>query len=399
MSHQLRNHSEDLKHLEEDGYDFIIRDARLIVREVPYLNDKGEICSGTLACPLNTDGEKTAQPAEHTMMFAGEIPHDVAGQSLESKLVASTTSEKCDGHEFKFVFSRLPHGGKYRDYYEKVTTYCHYICRHAQSKDESATPQRHNPRETDEDESVFKYLDTNSARNSTIDLNEIYNGKKIGIIGLGGTGSYILDLVSKCCVSEIKLFDGDIFKDHNAFRAPGAASIEDLKSKMSKVMYFKEKYSQMHKGIVAVPIYLGEENLNELDGLDFIFVCIDPSTSKAAIIQHLVREKVSFIDSGVGLHRQRNGLAGLIRVTSISQHTPPQFAERIPVQGGGDDDLYATNIQVAEVNALAAALSVFAWKRHLGFYDDLEEAHRSTYTIDGNNIVNVGGSGDQNEAV
>jgi hypothetical protein len=37
--------------------------------------------------------------------------------------------------------------------------------------------------------------------------------------GLGGTGSYILDLVSKTPVNEILLFDSDDFLQHNAFRS------------------------------------------------------------------------------------------------------------------------------------------------------------------------------------
>jgi tRNA A37 threonylcarbamoyladenosine dehydratase len=49
---------------------------------------------------------------------------------------------------------------------------------------------------------------------------------------MGGTGSYILDLVAKTAVMEIHLFDGDDFNQHNAFRAPGAASLEDLEKHM-----------------------------------------------------------------------------------------------------------------------------------------------------------------------
>ena len=49
-------------------------------------------------------------------------------------------------------------------------------------------------------------------------------GDRIGIVGLGGTGSYILDYVSKTRVVEIHLFDGDGYQQHNAFRAPGATT-------------------------------------------------------------------------------------------------------------------------------------------------------------------------------
>jgi len=44
--------------------------------------------------------------------------------------------------------------------------------------------------------------------------------EKVAIIGLGGTGSYILDLVAKTPVKEIHLFDADALLNHNAFRHP-----------------------------------------------------------------------------------------------------------------------------------------------------------------------------------
>ena len=52
------------------------------------------------------------------------------------------------------------------------------------------------------------------------DLNAMLRGQKIAIVGLGGTGSYILDLIAKTEVSEIHLIDADEFVNHNAFRAP-----------------------------------------------------------------------------------------------------------------------------------------------------------------------------------
>src|SRR5688572_24496500 len=74
----------------------------------------------------------------------------------------------------------------------------------------------------------FNYPDTNSSRAGIETLNERFHGQKIAIIGLGGTGSYILDLVTKSPVGEIHLFDGDVFELHNAFRAPGAPGAEDF---------------------------------------------------------------------------------------------------------------------------------------------------------------------------
>lgn len=61
---------------------------------------------------------------------------------------------------------------------------------------------------------------------------------------------------------------------------------------------------------------------------------------------------------------------------------------RIPLAGGGAKDVYASNIQVADLNALNAVMAVIKWKKLCGFYCDLEREHHSTYTLDGNMLLN-----------
>ncbi len=46
-------------------------------------------------------------------------------------------------------------------------------------------------------------------------------------------------------------------------------------------------------------------------------------------------------------------------------------------------------IQVAELNAFNAALAVIKWKKIRGFYRDLERELHSTYTTDGNLLLNA----------
>jgi hypothetical protein len=53
---------------------------------------------------------------------------------------------------------------------------------------------------------------------------------------------------------------------------------------------------------------------------------------------------------------------------------------------GADD--YNRNIQIAETNALNAALAVIKWKELFGFYRDLKSEHHSQFTIDTNLLLN-----------
>jgi hypothetical protein len=61
---------------------------------------------------------------------------------------------------------------------------------------------------------------------------------------------------------------------------------------------------------------------------------------------------------------------------------------RISFEGDGAADLYATNIQVADLNAMNAAMAVVKWKKLSGFYVDLEGEHFTTFNTDGNQMLN-----------
>jgi len=67
----------------------------------------------------------------------------------------------------------------------------------------------------------------------------------------------------------------------------------------------------------------------------------------------------------------------------------------------GDADAgneYASNIQIAELNAFNAVQAVIKWKKLRAVYLDLEDEHHSTFTLDGNSIINDDQQGSTNAA-
>jgi tRNA A37 threonylcarbamoyladenosine dehydratase len=133
---------------------------------------------------------------------------------------------------------------------------------------------------------------------------------KVAIIGLGGTGAYVLDLVAKTPVGQIHLFDKDWFFSHNAFRGPGAPSLEELRAKPLKVEYFKAIYSKMHRGIVAHPVHITGENVELLRGMDFVFLCIDDGMAKRFIIRELEDARLADSRCSWRSTRHRRPIAG-----------------------------------------------------------------------------------------
>ena len=103
-------------------------------------------------------------------------------------------------------------------------------------------------------------------------------------LGKGGTGAYVLDLIAKTPAGEIHIFDFDRFFTHNAFRTPGAPSLEALREGLTKVEYLHARYSNMHRRIIPHEVALSESNVSELEGFDFVFMCIDDGAAKAPVV-------------------------------------------------------------------------------------------------------------------
>jgi len=388
MSQQLINRSPDLLRLRNEGYNIEIRAGHLLVRDIPYVNSKREIKFGVLVTELKLAGDVTTIPDNHVAMFSGEHPCHKDGSEITR--IKHTSDRKQIDSDFAVdhSFSSKPSGG-YKDYYEKMITYIAIISSPAQSIDPNVTAQTFPVfASAVEDDSVFNYVDTASSRAGISVISKKLELARVGIVGMGGTGSYVLDFVAKTPVREIHIFDGDKFSQHNAFRSPGAPSVEDLGKHPSKVEYFREQYSRMHKFIVPNEGYITASNVDQLAGMDFVFLCLDTGSSRKLLLEKLEAFSVPFIDVGMGVQQENGALGGILRITASTMLSREKARKRIPVSEGDYDNVYSQNIQVADLNAITAALAVIKWKKLFGFYRDLENELNCTYTIDGNRIDN-----------
>lgn len=378
MQNQIISHSDDLKRLRDEGFDIRIKHGHLFVYDIPYVNGSEEIKYANLITVLNRsqkiiDGkpqEIAGKPTTHVAYFTGELPCYSNGHPIEPLRRASRT-KIADGIIVNWAFSIKPEGQLPSDYYHLVTNYVQMIEVHAQEIDSNVTARNFNIVETEE-ESVFHYFDTNSSRAEIIPISNKLKGQKLGIIGLGGTGSYILDLVSKTEVSEIHLFDGDDFLQHNAFRAPGAASKEELSLKQKKTSYYHSVYSKMRKGIIDHPEYFTSKSLVLLNNLDFVFLCFDKGSIKKDIVERLELLEKPFVDVGISVESVNNDcLIGTMKVVSSKNGCRNIIHEKNRIDfSDADEDIYNDNVQIAELNSFNACLAVIKWKKYFGFYQD-----------------------------
>lgn len=383
MSQELINHSDDLKKLQNEGYEIDVKSGYGIVSHIPYLKANGEIDYGTLVSKIAFEGDKAKYNGDHVIYFSGDQPCNADGTEIK-QIKHSVSNSILAGINVKRSFSNKPNEN-YKDYYEKFVNYINIISSRAIDKDNSVTARTFKKVVTEED-SVFQYVDTNSSRAGIDNCNKKILDKKIAIIGLGGTGTYILDLVSKTNVKEIHLIDGDVFCQHNAFRSPGAASKEIFTKSLSKVSYFKEIYQNMYKNIIEHDIFINEENVNILKDMDFVFISIDSGIARNLIVDYLVSEKIPFIDTGIGLQNINDTINGLIRTTVFDKNNYDRISTYIDFDEDGDD-VYNTNIQIAECNALNATIAVIEWKKYFNIYENANSKCQNVYSIEMGEIV------------
>ncbi|MFI0405528.1 ThiF family adenylyltransferase [Actinomadura sp. 3N508] len=387
MPPQLISRSADLARLREEGYEVEVRDGYLLVGHVPYVDTDTDVRYGTLVSELTLEGEVTARPSTHVAMFAGGIPCDADGRPLRRILHSQSEQQLAPDLKISCTFSSKPKAG-YRDYYEKMTTYVAILSGYAQHLQPDATARTFPVIEESDPDSVFLYTDTASSRAGLGAINTKLEQDRVAIVGLGGTGSHILDLLAKTWVREIHLFDGDAFRQHNPFRAPGATPCEDLAGGPNKAVHFAEVYGRMRRGIIAHGVRIDDTNVDKLREMDFVFIAIDDGPSRRLIVRSLRGFQIPYIDVGLGVYEADGALSGLIRVTTgMPGGDHDAEDQRLPYQVGPDND-YNRNIQVVDLNALNAVLAVIKWKKLRGYYADQEHERHSIYQIGGNLITN-----------
>jgi hypothetical protein len=389
MSIRLIARSPDLKRLRDEGYEIEERSSFLIVRSVPYVTLSRNVARGILVTDLALNDDITQTPRDHQVWFAGEHPCSADGVPIAALGAKASTQTLCEGVTVNFRFSSKR---DYPDYHAKIMQYVQILEHPAhalQPDDATVTARTFQPIETTEEESVFLYADSASSRAGIVRASAKLAMNKVAIVGLGGNGAYTLDLVAKTHVREIHVFDGDLFLQHNAFRAPGAVSLDDLRARRSKVQHYAELYGRMGRGVIPHPEFIDDKTIGHLAGFDFAFVCVDRPSARKLISELLNAQRTPFIDVGMELQLidEAAHLVGTCRVTLSTPEKREHFPRHVSLAGDAVDDLYATNIQVADLNALNASLAVLKWKKFCDFYQDCYREHQSVYAINAHQLT------------
>lgn len=375
MFQKLVSHNEDIKRLAEKGYAVGFDSNYMIVRDIPYLDDRGNKQIGAIVTKLVFTDNEHVTPEDHQIFFAGSHPHNLDGSPIANLGGGPTPLPLSDAAadvkvERRFSNKPLLNGQlvPFQNFFDKIESYVGIISGPAKAKyGLDANPLTYRSVETVAEDSAFRIQDTLTSCAEIGDLSSLFKNEVIAIIGLGGTGAYLLDFLSKTPVKEIRGFDRDPFHVHNVFRAPGKFDQSELRRPKADV--YQARYENFRHGISLKAKFIDPSCGEDFEHVTFAFVCVDKGSSRAGIFELLMAKKIPFIDAGMGLSRKRGPLSGMMRTTYYSAENAQMVKDKqLSEMTDRPDDEYRKSIQISELNALNAAFAIIKYKQIKGFY-------------------------------
>jgi hypothetical protein len=363
----LASHNEAIRRLLEKGYALRYDSDYLVVRDIPYLDSQLALQVGAIVTKLVFVDKFQVKQDDHQVFFAGGVPHGLDGKAIPN-LGGGATSLPLGKTDVAVQrsFSNKPASGAFPDFFAKIEHYRNLIAGPAEYL-HGFNPLTFNVDNDIVADSVFKFRDSLTSRAEIGDLAAVFKNEVVAVIGLGGTGVYLLDFMVKTPVNEIRGFDGDFYYVHNAYRSPGELTEGDLGK--AKADVYQRRYDNFRKNLKLEQKFIDSSSAADLEGVTFAFVCVDKGSARAEIFDLLIRLRVPFIDVGMGLNRKQGPLAGTLRVTSYLQEKASEVRDmQLAELTDHPDDEYRAQVQISELNAMNAAMAVMLYKQFKGFY-------------------------------
>lgn len=385
----LAKYNDDIDKLLKKGYALSIDNNHLVVRDIPYLDNDGNLQIGAIVSQLVFVDKHRVRTQDHQIFFCGSHPHELNEKPIRNlgggAIKVHLTSKDL---VVQRSFSNKPPSGSFSNWFDKIESYVTIISGPAINKF-NVNPYTFRVLEEDS-KSVFKFRDTLTSKAEIGELSAKLEEDTVAIIGLGGTGSYLLDFLVKTPVKEIKGFDGDWYHIHNAFRSPGKLCEEEFGRRKAEV--YKKRYENFRNNVNIYTNYINCDSNKDLAGVTFAFVCIDSGDARAEVFNLLVDLKIPFIDIGMGLDKDTGLISGMLRTTYFPVETAQKIIDKkLAPLSDIPDDVYKSNIQISELNALNACLAVIKYKQLRGFYTDDNSYFHMLFNIDGLNLVGENG--------
>jgi len=135
---------------------------------------------------------------------------------------------------------------------------------------------------------------------------------RVGIVGLGGTGSIVLEQLAHLGVRRLLLMDPDVVEHSNLNRLVGARESDVGRAKVEvAAAYARHINPSINIEVRQASVFLARE-AEELAATDFVFCCTDSQGSRAVLNQFAYQYLVPVIDMGVAIIAQPGGVSDIV---------------------------------------------------------------------------------------
>lgn len=137
------------------------------------------------------------------------------------------------------------------------------------------------------------------------DSETIIGNTKIGIVGLSGGGSHIVQQLAHLGFKNFVLSDDDIITGSNLNRLVGG-TLADVRLKRAKVEIAERVINNLHADAAIIGHKKRwEEAMNDLMVCDLIIGCVDKFCTRRALEAFCRRHMIPFVDIGMDVHELR----------------------------------------------------------------------------------------------
>lgn len=146
---------------------------------------------------------------------------------------------------------------------------------------------------------------------------------KIGVVGVSGTGSIVVEQLLRLGVGELVLVDDDIVEEKNLNRIINSkkSDAQEKKSKVEMVADFVKEAKLGTKIISCNTVVANTNTINELSQCDILFGCMDSVDGRHHLNIISSAYLIPYFDVGVKL--VADGLGGIEEVTTASHYIQP----------------------------------------------------------------------------
>lgn len=122
---------------------------------------------------------------------------------------------------------------------------------------------------------------------------------KVCVVGCGGLGGYVIELLGRLGIGTITAVDGDVFDETNLNRQ--LLSSEEHIGK-SKAFAAEERMRKVNSDVTVHPIqvFVTEENCDEIiEGHDIVVDALDNMTARRLLEMHCEKQNIPFIHGAI----------------------------------------------------------------------------------------------------